>query len=327
MKKIWIASSFIIFVLAGEGLKPAIPSVSAEIPFAVKPLPSDATKTAPAAKPQLELLNQGAEPRRELRFKPTVNVKEKATLTLKMNTATSVAGQPMLSLDMPAMVMGMDLVATQVDPNGDIHYQFSYTDADVAGEGTLPPQAIEGMRSNLKKIIGMSGTAIVDNRGHTKASNFVLPEGSDTTLKQLLDQLSKSLEQISAPIPEETVGIGAQWRVSSSVNIGGINLNQITTYQLVELQDNSFTLNVSVEQHAGEQNFSSPQMPSGAAATVKSHHALGQGRLTQRLDRLMADRFTLSIRSNMEINVKNAASWQEMPVATKSFTEMTLESK
>jgi hypothetical protein len=325
VKKTLLISSLCLFVTTW-GLKPTSTFVNAKSPPVVKQS-NDSTRTAPAAQPEVELLNAGIEPRQELRFKPTVNAKQTATMTMNMSVAMAMAGQSFLpKVNLPATVVTMDTVVTQVDSNGDIHYRFSYSDVEVVGNTTLPPKELETLRLQLEQMRGASGSGIVDNRGQTKKANFVLPKGLDENLKQMMEQMSSFQDQLSSPVPEEAIGIGAKWRISSSPNLNGMNLNQIETYELVSLKDNVATLNVNIEQHAKQQNLNQAGLPPGVTLTLKSHDSQGEAQVTMLLNQLIPTRSTLSFRSNDEMNIR-ADKMEEMIMSTRLSMEIVLESK
>ncbi len=327
MKKTLFLSS-LCFLLVGGGFKPAAAPVSAEVPSANNQLVSDSTQTSAAGQTQVELLTTGTEPRQELRFKPQVNAKQTVTLTMNMDVATSVEGGSGPKFQIPASTMKMDTVVTQVDPNGDIHFQFTYTDADVVADPSVPPEMLNAMQSAIKKVVGVSGTSIIDNRGQTKSGSFVLPEGSDPITKQLFNQVSNSLDQFSSSVPQEAVGVGAKWRVSDSLNVGGINLNQSVIYELVSLKDNVATLNVSIEQQANAQDVNIPGVaPKGASFSLKSLTSKGQGQMIIPLDAIMPTRSTMSISSQNEMNIKEANSSEGVTVGTQLSVQANLESQ
>jgi hypothetical protein len=326
MKKTLLISSF-CFLLVGGGLKPASAPVSAETPFVVAQRSQDSTQTTPIGQTQVQLLTPGAEPKQELRFKPTVNAKQTLKMTLNMDIASSISDKPIPKVKIPSTVMTMDVGVTQVDANGDIHAKLSYTDADVVADSTVPPEVVNRMRSVVKKVVGLNGSFIFDSRGKIKSGSFVVPEGLDPLTKQLFEQVSSSLNQLSSPVPAEAVGKGAKWRASTALNLGGINLTQSAIYELVNLQDNVATLNVSVEQQAASQELALPGLPPGITFTLKSLNSQGQGQMTMQLDEVMPSRFSMSMRSNNEMNVKEPSSGKETTLKTNISMQMGLESQ
>ena len=328
MKKTLFLASLCL-ATAGWAIELSPASLSAETPLVVQQ--PDRGVSAPAANsktPQVELLNPGVEPRQQLRLKPAIDVKQTTVMTVKMDMEISALGRSSPAAKIPVSVMAFETKVTKIDPNGDIHYEFAYTNADIAGDtGNMPPAVRDAMRSALKSMVGVKGSFIMDNRGFHKGGNFILPQGADNNLKQMVEQMSKSIEQLTSPLPAEAVGKGAKWRVSSSSDFSGMNMNVISTYELASWQDGVASLNVSIEQQANPQNLTSPQLPPGTTVTLKSFASQGRGATTMRLDRLMPFRSTGSVSSNSEMSAKTAGSSEELTITTKMVMEMTLESK
>lgn len=329
MKKKTLFLASLCLATAGWAIELSPASLSAETPLVVQQPAPGVSVPAPNSKtPQVELLNPGVEPRQELRLKPAIDVKETTVMTVKMDMEISASGRPSPGAKIPVSVMTFETKVTKIDPNGDIHYEFAYTNSDIVGDtGNMPPAVRDAMRSALKSMVGVKGSLIMDNRGFHKGGDIILPEGADNNLKQTVRQMSKSLEQLASPLPAEAVGKGAKWRVSSSSDFSGMNVNDIATYELDSWQDGVVSMNVSIEQQANPQNITSPQLPAGTTLTLKSFSSQGRGKVTGRLDKLIPFRSTVSVSSNSEMSGKNAGSSEELTITTKMVMEMTLESK
>ncbi len=328
MKKKTLFLASLCLATAGWAIELSPASLSAETPLVVQqPAGGVSAPAANSKTAQVELLNPGVEPRQQLRLKPAIDVKETTVMTLKMDMEISALGRSSPAKS-PVSVMTFETKVTKIDPNGDIHYESAYTNVDITGDtGNTPPAVRDAMRSTLKSMVGMKGSFIMDNRGFNKGGNFILPQGADNNLKQMVRQMSKSLEQLASPLPAEAVGKGAKWRVSSSSDFSGIKVNDISTYELASWQDGVASVNVSIEQQANPQNITSPQLPPGTTLTLKSLASQGRGSTTMRLDRLIPVRSTWSVSSNSEMSAKTAGSSQESPITTKMVMEITLESK
>lgn len=326
MKKLLFAGSACLF-LAGGGLEPAsaVP-VRTQTPFFLAQ--SNTSTPTPSTTPaQVELLSAGAEPRQELRLSAIPNSKEVMTITTNMEATSSVDGQSVPAFKVPASVMKMETRVTQVDPNGDIHAEFSYTDADIIADPSVPPELLNAMQSALNQLVGFKGSFVTDNRGQIKSGNFELPQGSDSMTRQLIEQVSNSLEQFSSPLPVEPIGIGAKWRVSSALNLAGMNLSQNAIYELVDLKDNVATLNITIDQQASTQRITSPGLPPGANLTLKSLNSQGQGQIIMSLNSTLPSRADLSISSQSQMNVKPPNSAEEMTIETNLLMQMVMESQ
>lgn len=328
MKKILFVASLCL-ASAGWAIELFPTSSKAETRLvAQQPTGENSGVSASSKSSQVQLLNPGSEPRQPLRLKPKLDVKRTTTMAVKMEMGVSTADRNMNVNKVPAMVLTIETKATKIDANGDIHYDFSYANADIAGEDpNLPTAAIDAMRSAVKKMVGLKGSFIMDSRGTHKGGDFILPEGADNNLKQMVQNMSKSLGQLSSPLPVEAVGKGAKWLISFPSNASGMNLNQTATYELMGLQDGVATLKTSVEQQANPQDLALPQLPAGSTVTLKSFASQGQGEVIMRLDQLMPVRSVVSINSNTEMTVKLAGNPEELTMKTKMSMEMTLDSK
>ncbi len=300
-------------------LAAASPTVIGQSPPA-----STVDRTAP---PQVELLNPGAEPRQPIRFKPVVNARQVATLTLAMDMAMTVAGNPIPQVKVPTSVMTMETQVTHIDANGDIHYQFRYTNVDVIADPAVPKPVMDAVKAQNQKLIGIRGSFVMDDRGQSKSGSFSFPEGLDSTTRQTLEQLAQSSSQFSAPMPEAAVGKGASWRLSSPISVNGIRMIQTATYQLASLQNGIATLDVNLEQEAKSQKMTQPGLPTDVLMTLKSLKSQGQGKVMLRLNQLLPMRSTVSVQSNNEITTTRSGAPGETSFSTQTSIDMLFQSK
>ncbi|NJR49945.1 MAG: hypothetical protein HC780_10620 [Leptolyngbyaceae cyanobacterium CSU_1_3] len=320
MKKAFFVS--ILFVATGVGAKPLI------LPTIAKPTLQQAQVLKPTTAPlQVELISPGAQPLKPLRFKPVVDQKETATMTVDMGMKMSAGETTIAPSKLPTTVIKMEAIVTKVDPNGDIHYSFRYTDVDVTADATLPPAVVNQIRTQIKPLAGLNGSFVVSDRGQTKSGSFVIPKDVDNRTRQMLDQMSQSLDQFSAPVPDAAVGVGAKWRVAMPITMNGIRFNQIATYEIVSLKEGTATLRIGVEQQAKAQQLNIPGMPKGANVTLKSLSSTGQGQTLVRFDRLLPPVSNFSLTSTTEMQTVNPRSSQAMTIATETQMKLTLESK
>ncbi|MFM9266609.1 DUF6263 family protein [Tychonema sp. BBK16] len=327
-KPLFIAS--ISLLSAGWAIELSPGAVIAKTPMVAQQQPtSDISLPSRNSEPsQVQLVNPGVEPRQQMRLKPSLNVKQTAMMTVKLAVKMSADGQSLPEVVIPSSVLTIQAEATKIDPNGDIHYQFSYINADLlSNTGNSTESAIETMRSAVKKLVGLKGSFVIDSRGLMKGGEFIVPADADNRLKQIIQQMSQSLEQFFAPLPAEAVGKGAKWRRSFPLNYNGISVNNIATYELISFREGVAVLNVALEQQAKPQNINSPQFPADATLQLKSLAAQGRGESTMQLDKLMPIRSALSMNSNTEISIKVVGRPQESTVKSEFAMEMTLDSK
>ena len=304
MKKSLFVGCLVLLIAGCTGKSPSSPASSDNSSSKTTQLSKESVKNPTVADNQIELVNAGAEPRQQLRFAPPANTKQTVQMTMKMDAAMSVGGQTQPTMATPPMKMTMQVEVTKVDANGDIHAKFSYSDADVVTDAKTPPEMASAMRSQLKKIVGMRGSMVIDNQGNTKNVSLDVPETADPNIKQMVQQTVNSLKQISSPVPTEAVGVGAKWRYPSSITANGMTLNQTANYELIDLKDNVATMQLNVEQLAAGQKMNQPGLPPGASVDLKSLKSQGNGKVRMALNRILPVNSEMSVRSNMEMAVK-----------------------
>jgi hypothetical protein len=317
----------LVLLIAGCAQKPPSTPTSAESPSKSVQLSQESPKTPAAAQSNVELINAGTEPKQQLRFTPGANTKQTLQMTMDMDMAMSVGGQTQPAFDSPPIKMTMESEVKKVDANGDIHTDFSYSDADVVAAKNTQPQLVNAMRAQVKKLVGLRGSMIVDNQGNTKQANFNTPETLDPNTKKMVEQMVTSLKQLSSPVPSEAVGVGAKWKIPNSVTANGMTMNQSSTYELVDIKDNVASLQVSMEQQAGTQKINPQGLPPGASIDLKSMNSQGNGKLKLALNQVMPISSTMSMRSKSQMSVKEPNTEKATTMDMNVSVEMALESK
>ena len=324
-KKNWLVGG-IICTIIGTGVQPFVNRAFAQTIQPKTPLENQLSQTLP--KSQIKLIALGAQPRQRLRFTPQVGQKETADMRMDMGMSMSVNGNPAPEFKIPGTSLKLNTIVNTVEPNGDIYYDFSYDNVDIVGESNLPPSAIEGMRSEIKKMEGLKGNVIVDNMGQTKKANFVVPQNFNPALKQTMDQLKNSIEQLSAQVPQEAVGKGAFWQVTSQISFNGINIQQTATYELVDIQDGIATMNINLTQQApGAQKILLPQIPKGMNMTMESYKATGTGQAKIALNRIMPLSTSIKMNTDTQMRTNVPNSPEEMIMNQQISTQLNIKSK
>lgn len=280
--------------------------------------------TAAAPKSPVKLLATGSEPRTVLRLHPAAGDKQTTIMTLKMGMATSVAGQAMPAMNMPAMVMTMDITVKDVSAAGDINYELVFSDATVAEDTNIQPAVAAAMKTSLASIRGLTGTGRMSDHGIVKSMEIKLPADAAPQLSQTLDQMKESFSSSSIPLPEEAVGTGAKWEYKTRIKSQGMSIDQTLAYELVAVEGDRITLRSTLSQNAANQKIQSPAMP-GLKVDLNKMTGAGTGSSTYDLTHIMPVTGTLDekIGINMGMNVGQ----QKQAMDMKMDMNITLESK
>ena len=328
MKRLFLASSIFI-VFAGWGLEQNLKSVNAQTSSSIViQTQKQTTKNKAARVPQLKLISTGTGNKEKLRFTPKVGAKQTISVTLNKDTLMSIGDFKMPRAKLPAYLITLDSTVTKVDSNGDIFYDIAYSDVKIKGDAQTRPQLIKVISSQIGQLENFRASAVIDSQGRTKKLNYAIPSTVDVNIKFLVEQLSNSLQQLSTPVPEEAVGSGAKWQVSSDTSINGINLNQTTTYELVDVKNGVATVNVNLQQQeTSTQVIDYPGLPLDGILTLQTFRSKAQGEAKIDLDKVMPISSQLSLLADSKYIGKNINTLEETPLISTLKVDLNIQGK
>ena len=229
---------------------------------------------------------------------------------------------------LPAYLITLDSTVTKVDSNGDIFYDLAYSDVKIKGDAQTRPELIRVISKQIGQLENFKASAVIDSQGRTKKLNYVIPSTVDVNIKFLVEQLSNSLQQLSSPLPKEAVGTGAKWQVSSNASINGINLNQTTTYELVNVKNGIANLNVNLQQQEkSTQVIDYPGLPLDGILTLQTFRSKAQGKATIDFDKVMPINSQLSLLADSKYIGKNINTLEETPLNSTLKVDLAIQGK
>ena len=281
----------------GHGPSPTEPGPQ---PTKALPVPPKPTAAATGSAAEVKLIKPGAAPRRELRFKVKPGQTETLKMTMTMAIAMKMGSKSQPSSKLPPMVMDMAMKVTDVKPNGDFRYEFSLTGTDVGAGPGIDPKVQKALKQALGQLKGLSGWALISNRGLNKETKINVPPGADPQTKQVMQGMEQAMQQMGAPLPEEPVGIGAQWQVISKLSQNGIQIRQTATYDLVKLAGDALSCKLAIIQVAPKQ-----KVPAAVGVTVDllSLKSTGGGTTDLRLTKVAPVKSLLKVASFVKMGL------------------------
>jgi hypothetical protein len=259
----------------------------------------DSTAAEAASTAVVKLIEPGAEPRKELRYALKTGTKESIDLIMGMQMKMNIPGMPMPATKVPKMKMTMSVEITDKVGDKEAKYHFAVTDAGVLDTPGVDPMVATMTGTELKKVVGMKGTAIVDSRGFNRDSQLELPPGLNPQMKQMMEGTKQSMDQLSSPLPEEAVGVGAKWELIQTLTQNGIT--------------------------ADRQNATMPNLPPGVKAELLSLNSTGDGEITFDLSGLLPHKAHTAIKTSSSFSMEQGGQKQQMSL--DADLEMTLEKK
>jgi hypothetical protein len=289
------------------------------------PVAGRADQPAPPDAPRVKLLAPGRPPLRALRYSAKEGQKGVMTMSLNMTMEMSFGSQALPAQAIPEMRYGLGYQVTKVDPQGDIRYEFTLQDPEVVSGPGVSPMVLEAMKTNVEKMRGLHGHAVINSRGLVRDAEVVIPEGADPQLRQLLDGMRQSFRQLAAPFPEEPVGVGAKWETTMRINQNGITLDQVGVSELTSLEGESGRLGLTLTQKAEPQKVQTANMPAGTHMNLSSLTSTGDGETAFDLRQLVPVKAQIKLHSEMKAGLKMGQD--EQPMGMKMDMSMIMTGK
>jgi hypothetical protein len=278
--------------------------------------PLDEGAIIPAG-PTVKPLDAGQGEKHTLRYHTKVGDITTATMTMKMGMAITMGENQMPARDMPPVVMTFELRTAAV--NGpDSTIEMRVREARVEGDDPM----VEQLAEMLEPLKGLKGRHITSDRGLARSMTLDIPEGLPPMVAGMMDRMKHDIENFSAPLPEEPVGLGAKWETRSHVS-EPIAMDRVGASTLDEVSPEGFRLSLTVTGSAEPQDLHAPGMPEGVTARVKSMKLSGTGALRGRFDLLMPAEATMKSEQEGAMTISQGEG-QTTEMTQRVTLEMTI---
>jgi len=150
----------------------------------------------------------------------------------------------------------------------------------------------------------MRSLGVVTHTGETLESSTSMPEGTPAELSAHMDNMDKAMTNITQPVPDEPVGVGAKWETLSRLPAGGMELAQQTVSEILAWEGDRVTVRTTVLQAPIRMSMDVPEMP-GVTATIQRFESSGSGESVLDLGALIPVRVDSQITTDLllEMNV------------------------
>jgi hypothetical protein len=207
------------------------------------------TQAPPAT--EVVVVKQGTEPREPLRLTPAVGSSEQVAMTVTQ----SIEQSGISSEEVNAPPIRTTIAASLPDstPAGDLHITFSYPSFEALKGNRSSADSRRRIDSALKAFQGLTGDMTVTPLGAVVDNRLLLPTDADPTVTAVLGQLTDQLRNLTVPLPEPAVGVGARWRATTELTLNGIQTRQVYEYRLKKRDGTKLELAVRGTQTAPPQ--------------------------------------------------------------------------
>jgi hypothetical protein len=252
--------------------------------------------------PKVVLLSAGAEPREALSYLLEPGVKQTTVMSMDMTMSMAPEGAAVpQKAELPTIEMSLDLSSGAKDPGGDIAIT-----GVVGGIGIVakpgPQEQLKGMlEPALAGIKGLSINYKVSPKGRARDVKVGMPANAPANAQQMMEQMKQSFESMVAPLPDEAIGVGAEWQVVTRISTGA-DILQWTNYKLVSRNGKNIELAAVVKQLAASGVLSGGQLPPGVTAEVLAFRSSGTGSSSVELSQLAPSKGLGDVRSSITVS-------------------------
>jgi hypothetical protein len=233
----------------------------------------------------------------------------------------AVGGNSTTETKMPVLRSGADLEVTAVSNTGDMTISMTFTDGKWIATPSSDPSMMTALNGAILALKGLSGTMVMSNRAFTRDATFDTSKVSNPQLSQAMAPIKQMLQNLSLPLPEEPVGVGATWEVRLGLNANGIQTFSRHSVEVTAMDDKSCTLKMAVEETAPPQSFSNPTI-GGATMSVDAFNSTGSGTTKIQFDTL-SPTSELNVNTKMTMSIDMGGNAQQMNMAMSMKSTIT----
>jgi hypothetical protein len=201
----------------------------------------------------IQVLDRGAEPRQELRYRFKKDTTENVVFEMQMAQKMNMGGQPVAPVEVPPIEMSLQFKTLDVLANGDARVSLELVGVNIKAKPGADPNMTAAMRQAMQKLVGMKGQMTVTTRGESKDVQIQPPPGAGADVVQQINGMQQQLSEISAPLPQVSVGLGAKWQSTTTYNANNLTMTQSCIYTVRDAGKDSATLDMAITQNAKPQ--------------------------------------------------------------------------
>ena len=229
-----------------------------------------------------ELVDPGAEPRQELRYRFVEGQTGTMAMDMTMDMATTMDGVPM---DEAAGTfdLGAQLAMTVTDVYDDGSARVEQTFTGYAFGETGDPTVDTELEAMSEQLEGVTVWQVIDDRGAVLEFGNDGFEGLPPELQQ---QALDSIYSVQ-PFPEEAVGVGARWVAAGSMSSQGLPVSMSVENEVLDLSDDGTVLGITITADADGVTDLVDDTLAGITATVDRLEVTGGGTVEVAFDTLI----------------------------------------
>jgi hypothetical protein len=263
------------------------------------------------------LIKPGQGPKKVLRYQFQKGRKRNFAMDMEVVATRVVNGQP--TPGTPPITISMSGTSLTVAADDQkAQRENTFLNFTPSSEG-LPPMMVEQMKAQFGALKGIQLVETVSTQGQILDLSIKEESVTNPEALALVQNLQDGMSNAFLALPAEAVGVGAEWKGTSTITTAGLNILQENTVVLKSLNGNRATVEVTFKQSAGKQILDAPGLPPGAQVELVSMEGGGTGTVTVDFSTLVTDSKS-SLRMAVDTKISGAA-----PEPILSATDTTMK--
>ena len=233
---------------------------------------ADASSSTTAPNP--EILDVGQEPRRPLRLDLVEGTE--ATIDVALTArVTQGDGAGQIAVAPPTVRQTVTYTVGEVEDD-EAAVSFTVTTVDL-DQDTASVSDADYLRLvvDLRALVGLTGTGRLSTRGQFASMAYDIPDGLPPDTSGEFRHLGDQLEDLTIPLPEQPLGVGASWRARTTRQVSGFTYQQVSTYQIDAITDTGIGYSVSSSLSAADQAMDPASLPEESSGRLVSADLTG----------------------------------------------------
>ncbi len=245
----------------------AVETTTTAVPTTVEEAAAaEAVASKPVDPPTIEVIDEGAEPRIELRYQIGDGVYN-ARMSQSQSLSQSIDGQ--LVTEFTDLETFFEIEITSLAVDAGFEFTSLYTDIGM-GEGTDPTIVAQSM-AQLELLIGSAFRTTIDDQGYVLDQAY-LPPASATdgdALGEMMEAIAGQ-NQFANALPSAAMGVGGSWKQTQELSLNGIAFVQETIYTITAIDGTIVTMTANGSQTVPLGPVAFPGVPDSVEVTVET---------------------------------------------------------
>ena len=243
---------------------------------------------AEAIRDGVRLLDKGDRPRQELRYDIAAGTTTASTTTFRVATlATAESSEAATVTLLPGL--RLDVVSGPAErTEAGVKYKVDVVKSEAVVPSDFNDDLGKQLRDGAALAQNIGGWVEVDDRGRVLSGELNQRTKRSDVPVRLVRMIVNTRETLTrVRLPEEKVGLGARWESRKTVKAYGFDIQQVSTYTLVDRVGHELMLNVTIQQLAVPQTIEFPE--EGITISVQSMTGQAEGQIVLDLRALESD--------------------------------------